>query len=129
MQRSTNTTDILMQSFCCALSDVAIEILCQGCRNLTSLDVSFCGSAVSDNTMRCIGLTLKRLERLSVRGCVRVTGIGVEAILAGCPNLQYLDVSQCRHLQPWLMTARGVQFLGSGLDVRTVADGKWRVFE
>ena len=84
---------------------------------------------MSDNTLRCIGLTLKKLEKLSVRGCVRVTGIGIEAILTGCPHLQYLDVSQCRHLQPWLDSPRGQHYMQSGRDIRTVADGKWRVFE
>ncbi|KAL9081967.1 MAG: hypothetical protein Q9159_006845 [Coniocarpon cinnabarinum] len=129
LAQSAKALEELDLSFCCALSDVAIEILCQGCRGLKSLDVSFCGSAVSDNTMRHIGGSLKNLERLSVRGCVRVTGVGVEAVLNGCPQLEHLDVSQCRHLQPWLMTPRDMQFLHSKLDIRTIADGKWRVFE
>ena len=79
--------------------------------------------------MRCMGLTLKRLEHLSVRGCVRVTGIGVEAVLTGCPQLNHLDASQCRHLLPWLESPRGAHFAQSGREIRTVADGKWRVFE
>lgn len=79
--------------------------------------------------MRCLGLTLKSLERLSVRGCVRVTGIGVEAVLSGCPRMKYLDVSQCRHLLPWLESPRGLHYVQSGRDIRTIADGKWRVFE
>lgn len=42
------------------------------------------------------------LQELSVRGCVRVTGPGVEAVLEGCNQLRALDVSQCKNLVPWL---------------------------
>ena len=69
------------QSFCCALSDAAVEILCRNCRNLRILDLAFCGSAVSDASLAFIGFYLRELRVLSVRGCVRVTGAGVEAVL------------------------------------------------
>jgi F-box/leucine-rich repeat protein 7 len=42
------------------------------------------------------------LKELSVRGCVRVTGVGVEAVADGCNQLQFFDVSQCKNLTPWL---------------------------
>ncbi|KAK6613077.1 F-box/LRR-repeat protein 7 [Botrytis cinerea] len=61
-------------SFCCALSDTATEVLSLGCPQLQSLKLSFCGSAVSDSSLRSIGLHLLELKELSVRGCVRVTG-------------------------------------------------------
>lgn len=37
-----------------------------------------------------------------MRGCVRVTGIGVEAVVEGCTVLEVLDVSQCKNLARWL---------------------------
>lgn len=37
-----------------------------------------------------------------MRGCVRVTGMGVEDVLEGCPRLRDFDVSQCKNLLPWL---------------------------
>jgi len=89
-------------SFCCALSDTATEVLSLGCPQLRSLKLSFCGSAVSDSSLRSIGLHLLELRELSVRGCVRVTGIGVEAIVEGCTVLETFDVSQCKNLQKWL---------------------------
>ena len=114
--------DILtdVQSFCCALSDTATEVLALGCPNLTHLNLSFCGSAVSDPSLRSIGLHLSCLKELAVRGCVRVTGLGVQSILEGCQKLKVLDVSQCKNLQPWLVaggverwrsTSRDVQFV------------------
>ncbi|PYI26925.1 cyclic nucleotide-binding domain protein [Aspergillus indologenus CBS 114.80] len=89
-------------SFCCALSDTATEVLALQCSNLTYLNMSFCGSAISDPSLRSIGLHLLHLKRLSVRGCVRVTGAGVEAVAEGCDKLESFDVSQCKNLTPWL---------------------------
>lgn len=97
-----NTTNINLKSFCCALSDTATEVLSLGCPHLRSLRLSFCGSAVSDSSLRSIGLHLLELRELSVRGCVRVTGVGVEAVVEGCNQLEMFDVSQCRNLQRWL---------------------------
>jgi F-box/leucine-rich repeat protein 7 len=117
-----------MQSFCCALSDTATEVLALGLANLTHLNLAFCGSAVSDTSLRCISLHLLELKQLSVRGCVRVTGTGVEAVVEGCRDLELFDVSQCKNLGRWL-DAGGVDAVKSrGRKVRfeTVADGKWR---
>lgn len=57
---------------------------------------------MSDSSLRSIGLHLLELRELSVRGCVRVTGVGVEAIVEGCNQLEMFDVSQCKNLQRWL---------------------------
>ena len=37
-----------------------------------------------------------------MRGCVRVTGLGVEAVVEGCHNLEVFDVSQCKNLSRWI---------------------------
>ncbi|KAL4921069.1 hypothetical protein BDW62DRAFT_154957 [Aspergillus aurantiobrunneus] len=89
-------------SFCCALSDTATEVLALQCSQLTYLNMSFCGSAISDPSLRSIGLHLLHLKRLSVRGCVRVTGVGVESVADGCTQLEAFDVSQCKNLAPWV---------------------------
>lgn len=117
-------------SFCCALSDTATEVLSLGLPSLRRLNLAFCGSAVSDSSLRCIGLHLLELRYLSVRGCVRVTGQGVEAVIEGCRGLQELDVSQCKNLRPWL--ERGgrerinAERKGGCIEFLTVADGTWR---
>ena len=57
------------------------------------------------------------MKFLSVRGCVRVTGVGVEAVTEGCHKLENFDVSQCKNLVPWLEAGgrsrvrRGVRFV------------------
>ncbi|KAF2186676.1 RNI-like protein [Zopfia rhizophila CBS 207.26] len=115
-------------SFCCALSDTATEVLALGLPSLTHLNLAFCGSAVSDTSLRCISLHLLELKQLSVRGCVRVTGTGVEAVVEGCRDLELFDVSQCKNLSRWL-DAGGVDAVrsrGRIVKFETVADGKWR---
>lgn len=115
-------------SFCCALSDTATEVLALGLPCLTALNLAFCGSAVSDSSLRCISLHLLELKQLSVRGCVRVTGTGVEAVVEGCRDLELFDVSQCKNLGRWLDGGgvAGVRGRGRGVVFETVADGRWR---
>lgn len=90
-------------SFCCALSDTATEVVALGLPLLRELRLAFCGSAVSDASLGCIALHLNELRGLSVRGCVRVTGVGVENVLEGCGRLEWLDVSQCKNLGGWIV--------------------------
>jgi F-box and leucine-rich repeat protein 7 len=107
------------------LSDTATEVLALGCPNLTHLNLSFCGSAVSDPSLRSLGLHLSRLEQLAVRGCVRVTGVGVDSVLEGCGRLTVFDVSQCKNLQPWLDRG-GIQkwrAVGSNVYFEVVSSG------
>lgn len=91
-----------------------------GCPNLTHLNLSFCGSAVSDPSLRSIGLHLLSLRELSVRGCVRVTGAGVEVVVEGCHKLRRFDVSQCKNLVPWLSKGGNYKY-GNKLRFETVA--------
>lgn len=105
------TLEILDLSFCCALLDVAIEVLCVGCPKLRELDLSFCGSAVSDSSLVAISIHLCNLERLYVKGCIRVTRAGVDALLSGYCPLSYINISQCRnaHMYPGRIPAQTLQ--------------------
>lgn len=100
--------EILNLNFCCALLDIAIEVLCLGCQKLRELDLSFCGSAVSDSSLVAISLHLCHLEKLIVKGCVRVTRAGVDALLSGYSPLHYIDIRQCRnaHVYPGRVPAQ-----------------------
>jgi F-box/leucine-rich repeat protein 7 len=92
---------VLDLSFCCALSDTATEVVALGLPRLKELRLAFCGSAVSDASLESVALHLSDLKGISVRGCVRVTGKGVESILSSCSWIEWVDVSQCRNLEPW----------------------------
>lgn len=103
-------------------------MLSLGLTQLTHLDLAFCGSAVSDSSLRCIGLHLLDLQYLSVRGCVRVTGQGVESVIEGCRGMRVFDVSQCKNLLPWIQGGGIERAKLRGFKGRfdTVADGRWR---
>lgn len=107
-------------SFCCALSDTATEVVALGLPHLRELRLAFCGSAVSDASLGCIALHLNELRGLSVRGCVRVTGVGIENVLEGCGRLEWVDVSQCKNLGAWLAGGGVVRW---GFDER--GPGRW----
>ncbi|KAJ3235732.1 anaphase-promoting complex subunit Hcn1 [Chytriomyces hyalinus] len=93
--------NILSLSFCCALTEASIQPL-STYTNLRVLDLSFCGSAVADSGLARLSSpesnVSKRLERLSVRGCVQVTDAGIDA-LKGCSRLRMLNVSQCKNVK------------------------------
>ncbi|CAG7921433.1 unnamed protein product [Penicillium olsonii] len=112
-------------TFCCALSDTATEVLALQCSKLKSLNMAFCGSAISDPSLRSIGLHLLSLQHLSVRGCVRVTGTGVEAVAEGCHQLRIFDVSQCKNLGPWLEDGGAIRYQPR-VEFKTVAPNKTR---
>ncbi|KAK1816132.1 hypothetical protein LTR12_009472 [Friedmanniomyces endolithicus] len=114
---------VLDLTFCCALSDTATEVLALGLPRLERLNMAFCGSAVGDNSLRCIGLHLLELRVLSVRGCVRVTGVGVEAVVEGCGRLEEVDVSQCKNLRGWREGGGVERVRGRGVRVGVVAGG------
>ncbi|KAG0019106.1 hypothetical protein BGZ82_000242, partial [Podila clonocystis] len=98
-------------SFCCALTDIAIEAISDHCHYLRKMDLSFCGSAVSDASLyrlaqgpeddeenEGVGQCVVRespLQELEIRGCVRVTELGVREILNGCRYLRKLNISCC----------------------------------
>ncbi len=107
-------------SFCCALSDTATEVVALGLPKLRELRLAFCGSAVSDASLQTIALHLPELEGLSVRGCVRVTGKGVESLVKECTWLGWLDVSQCRNLEGWLRSGGPMKWGSS-----TQAQSEW----
>ncbi|KAI8373129.1 uncharacterized protein BYT42DRAFT_579288 [Radiomyces spectabilis] len=81
-------------SFCCALSDTAIEEVAK-LQWLEVLDASFCGAAVSDASVHTLFDRRKdTLTELNIRGCVRITDALLSFIL-DAKHLRYLNISQC----------------------------------
>ncbi|KAF5098689.1 hypothetical protein D0Z00_001942 [Geotrichum galactomycetum] len=101
----------LVLSFCCALTDLAVEVLALGCPRLRVLEMQYCGSAVSDMSLAAVAHHLHALERLSVRGCVRVTAPGVNALVAVSQSLLYLDITQCRNVAERIVAPRAGLFI------------------
>ncbi|KAJ3219835.1 hypothetical protein HDU67_009023 [Dinochytrium kinnereticum] len=90
--------EVLSLSFCCALTEAFAGPIVDGCPNIRILDLSFCGTAVTDDILKTLTQRLSRLERLSIRGCVQVTDVGL-GYLKSSKSLQVINFSQCRNLQ------------------------------
>ncbi|ORX54123.1 RNI-like protein [Hesseltinella vesiculosa] len=104
------TLRCLNLSFCCALSDATLAHLTR-LSDLSDLDLSFCGAAVSDASLAFflkhqerqgkLQKSVAPLQRLNLRGCVRLTGQGLFEALSSLPShLLYLNVSQCPAVTP-----------------------------
>lgn len=78
---------------CEAVSDVGITHIVQNCLKLRSIDAGKCD--ITDNGLHIIGIHCPQLKKLSIRGCERVTDIGVKTIAAQCCSLQYLNLQEC----------------------------------
>ncbi|KAF9279854.1 hypothetical protein BGZ68_007651 [Mortierella alpina] len=93
--------EVVSLSFCCALTDIAVEALSESCLFIKKLDLSFCGSAVSDASLYQLARFdalepgQHSLEELEIRGCVRVTELGVREVVNGCLHLRRLNISSC----------------------------------
>ncbi|ORY39569.1 hypothetical protein BCR33DRAFT_720031, partial [Rhizoclosmatium globosum] len=77
---------LLSLSFCCALTEECIEPLTLGCKDLHT-----CLSKLAQNS--------KRLERLSVRGCVLITNDGIHLLKKGLSGLKKVNMTQCRNVK------------------------------
>ncbi|KAG0210129.1 hypothetical protein BGX28_009670 [Mortierella sp. GBA30] len=109
--------EVVSLSFCCALTDMAVEALSESCMFIKKLDLSFCGSAVSDASLyqlaRFDALVPGQhsLEELEIRGCVRVTELGVREILNGCVRLKRLNISSCSGIGTGTLSNSGASLL------------------
>ncbi|KAJ8655720.1 hypothetical protein O0I10_008605 [Lichtheimia ornata] len=82
-------------SFCCALSESAIEAIAS-LPNLSKLDLSFCGAAVSDASISILlAARSNTLQVLNLRGCIRLSAMGLMSGLEHARVLRHLNVSQC----------------------------------
>ncbi|GMM30077.1 hypothetical protein DAMA08_028220 [Martiniozyma asiatica (nom. inval.)] len=96
-------------TFCCMLTDLSLHHL-SNCSNLDSLNVSFCGAAVSDYSLYEL-TRLEKLKKLNIKGCVRVTREGVDIALGmnldelwvvGCPLRDVYRGKTVKSLSGWL---------------------------
>ena len=59
--------------------------------NITSLNLGYC-NGISDNALCAISKRSKRLSKMSLRGCDRITDKGIEHLVENCKNMIYLDL-------------------------------------
>jgi len=109
---------------CTELTDYSLEAVAKGCPNLNNLDVeittveanpafseaAFCkvfascpalqgfncgGRVITDAVLEKLAQNCPNLLHLAVHQCHSITAEGVQAILAGCPSIEALDLDGC----------------------------------
>ncbi|KAJ3327604.1 anaphase-promoting complex subunit Hcn1 [Blyttiomyces sp. JEL0837] len=120
--------EVLSLSFCCALTEGFAETLANSCPKLEALDLSFCGAAVTDESLLTLTLGLSHLKRLSVRGCVQITNVGIDH-LKRAPRLRVVNISQCRNVSLTSDEARalGWTLVNTGSILGEMKHGKYTV--
>ncbi|KAK6233227.1 Leucine-rich repeat - like 10 [Theobroma cacao] len=78
---------------CSGIGDDGLDALSRGCKKLAKLNLSYC-KEVSDRGLGYIG-HLEELSDLEMRGLFKITGVGLEAVAAGCKRLADLDLKHC----------------------------------
>ncbi|XVF06007.1 hypothetical protein REPUB_Repub06bG0011000 [Reevesia pubescens] len=78
---------------CTGIGDDGLDALSRGCKKLMKLNLSYCNE-VSDRGLGYIG-RLEELSDLEMRRLTKITGVGVEAVAAGCKRLADLDLKHC----------------------------------
>ena len=101
---------ILNISFCFSITDAGLDVICFGLQQLEQLDVSFCGRAVSNASLLSISVHLKKLQKIWLKGCLRVTRSGVDSLLSGFAPLTFLDISQCKNAHVYQDGLKAEQF-------------------
>ena len=118
----------IAMSGCDRITDVAVSELARKCHNLLHViinDEDECSANVTDTAMVDMAQYSKRLrtlkiarsavtdvglcallagcpdiEDLNVSGCISLTDTSIKILEEACPKLRHLDVSQCVHLTP-----------------------------
>jgi hypothetical protein len=78
---------------CPHITDAGLQAVAQNCPLLERVDLSH-SAAVTDATLSAIGQTCHHLRELSLRA-VSVTHAGLQAVAAGCPQLQAMRAPEC----------------------------------
>ena len=82
----------LSVSFCCSLTKNAITLLSK--LKLKELDISFCGCAVTDESLDVMCTKCLDLVSLNVRGCSQITMASVVSLNLS-PSIKNVNISQC----------------------------------
>ncbi|RWR78963.1 F-box/LRR-repeat protein 3-like protein isoform X1 [Cinnamomum micranthum f. kanehirae] len=78
------------------ITDCGIAAIAQGCPMLQIINLAYCKD-ISDDSLRSLS-TCSRLNTLEIRGCARVSSVGLSLIAVGCKQIAKLDVKKCYHI-------------------------------
>ncbi|XXG39856.1 hypothetical protein AAC387_Pa01g0714 [Persea americana] len=78
------------------ITDCGIAAIAQGCPMLQIINLAYCKD-ISDDSLRLLS-KCSRLNTLEIRGCARVSSVGLSSIAVGCKQIAKLDIKKCCHI-------------------------------
>ncbi|KAF7816191.1 F-box/LRR-repeat protein 3-like isoform X1 [Senna tora] len=81
---------------CSSVTDVGIAAIADGCPSLVVINIAY-NTNVTDNSLLSLSKCLK-LRKLEIRGCPRVSLVGLSAIAVRCRQLTLLDIKKCSNI-------------------------------
>uniref|UniRef100_A0A1D1Y7S0 F-box/LRR-repeat protein 3 n=1 Tax=Anthurium amnicola TaxID=1678845 RepID=A0A1D1Y7S0_9ARAE len=75
------------------ITDKSVAAIAQGCPSLQTINLSYC-TEITNSSLKSLSKCLK-LNTLEIRGCPRISSLGLSAIAVGCRQLAKLDVKNC----------------------------------
>nr|GMD64328.1 F-box/LRR-repeat protein 3-like isoform X2 [Ipomoea batatas] len=81
---------------CVGITDEGIAAIAEGCQALEMINMAYC-EKVTDNSLISLS-RCTRLRTLEIRGCPRVSSVGLSSVAAGCKKLEKLDIKKCHNI-------------------------------
>ncbi|KAH9716583.1 F-box/LRR-repeat protein 3 [Citrus sinensis] len=75
------------------ITDVGVVAVSHGCPSLEMINIAY-NERITDTSLISLSECL-RLKVLEIRGCPRISAIGLSAIAMGCRQLAMLDIKKC----------------------------------
>jgi hypothetical protein len=119
-----STTLPHLQSLCLMgngkVSDPFIIEVSEKCSLIHSLNLSYCGSKISENGLVTVCTSLPHLVRLQLAGNFMVTNKVLLSLSNNCPNLKWLDLDQCVNITMPVLTVAVRRWRLESLDLPSV---------
>jgi len=95
---------ILRCNSCSRIDDLSMIVLAKGCPRIEELSMKRCYK-LGDKALSAIGKHCHCLRRVLLSSCKEMTDYGIEKLVAGCPDIVEIDLSNVR------VTDRGIERL------------------
>ncbi|KAG9445338.1 hypothetical protein H6P81_016678 [Aristolochia fimbriata] len=78
------------------VTDVGVAAISSGCPRLQMINLAYCPE-ITDESLRSLSKCL-RLTTLEMRGCPRITSVGLSAVAMGCKQISKIDIKKCHEI-------------------------------
>ncbi|MCO5611579.1 hypothetical protein L7F22_065832 [Adiantum nelumboides] len=82
------------------ITDIGISEICNQCTKLTCLNMSYC-TQITDAGLSALS-GLQDLRTLELRGCTKLSSLGLFAVAKNCQSLLELDIKRCTSIEEYV---------------------------